>query len=297
MQHLNFSTWKRLWVILPAYAWLILFFLLPFILVILISFSEVRDSIPPYELFMHFNDGKFSINPYLDNYKLIFKDQIYILAYIDAVKLALISTIIALIIGYPIAYGIYRAHKKMKPILLALLIIPFWTSSLIRVYAWISLLRMKGLINQLLLSAGFIDEPLRMMNTEFAAIIGIVYSYLPFMVLPIYSILERLNISLIEAAMDLGCTTFRAFMRVTLPLSMPGIISGCVLMFIPAVGEFVIPDLLGGSQVVTIGKVIWNEFFLNRDWPVASAITTIMTLAVIIPIMVIQRVLVKRADR
>ncbi len=269
----------------------------PFLLVLAISFSPMAEAVPPYELFFGWTDDGFRFEPYFENFKLLFDDALYVTAYLDSLRLATISTIITLFVGYPIAYGIARAPKSRQPILLLLVVIPFWTSLLIRVYAWITLLKNNGLLSQWLIAAGIIDEPLEIINTEIAVVLGIVYSYLPFMVLPLYSALEKINPSLVEAATDLGCRPFSAFWHITLPLSIPGMIAGAMLVFIPAVGEFVIPDLLGGARVLTIGKVLWNEFFMNRDWPIAAAVTIIMTLVLVIPIVIVQRSLGKKEEK
>lgn len=288
---------RKLAVLFPSYGWLLLFFLLPFLLVMAISFSPISEGIPPYTLFFGVNENNVSyIKPYFGNYQLLWEDSLYIAAYLDSLRLAAISTFIALIIAYPIAYGITRQPEKWRNILLLLVIIPFWTAQLIRIYAWITLLKNNGLINEWLMSLHLISTPFSMLNTEGAVILGIVYSYLPFMILPLYSALEKINPSLLEAAEDLGCSPFRAFLRITLPLSISGIIAGCMLVFIPAVGEFVIPDLLGGARVLTIGKVLWNEFFLNRDWPTAAAVTIVITLIVIIPVMMVQWFIGKNKD-
>ena len=200
------------------------------------------------------------------------------------------STVLALAVGYPLAYGMARAPGSLRPILLMLIILPFWTSFLIRVYAWIGILRGEGYLNQFLLWTGLISQPLNLLNTEIAVYIGIVYSYLPFMVLPIYASLERMDHRLVEAANDLGCPPFWAFWKITFPLSLPGVVAGSFLVFIPAVGEFVIPDLLGGSQTLMIGKVLWDEFFINRDWPVASAVAVLLLLVLVVPIMIFQKI-------
>ena len=200
-----------------------------------------------------------------------------------------ISTLITLAIGYPVAYGMARASSALRPVLLMLVILPFWTSFLIRVYAWIGILKPEGLLNTFLMWIGVIDEPLIILNTHAAIFIGIVYSYLPFMVLPLYSSLEKMDYSLIEAAKDLGCSETGAFWKVTFPLSLPGVVAGCLLVFIPAVGEFVIPDLLGGSRTLMIGKTLWNEFFANRDWPVSSAVAIVLLLLLVVPIALFQR--------
>jgi putrescine transport system permease protein len=224
-----------------------------------------------------------------DNYTWLTQDPLYFYAYVSSVVIAAISTVLTLLVGYPIAYGMARAPATIRPTLLMLVILPFWTSFLIRVYAWIGILKPEGLLNQFLLATGIIHQPLIILNTYTAIFIGIVYSYLPFMVLPLYSSLEKMDYSLIEAAKDLGCPPTAAFWKITFPLSLPGVIAGSLLVFIPAVGEFVIPDLLGGSQTLMIGKTLWNEFFSNRDWPVSSAVAVILLLLLIVPIVLFQQ--------
>ncbi len=283
---------SRLVIIVP-YAWLLVFFLVPFIIVFKISLSQTAIAMPPYTPVLGLEDGLAGLVGGLrelafDNYVWLTEDALYINAYISSVVIAAVSTALALLIGYPIAYGMARAPASVRPTLLMLVILPFWTSFLIRVYAWIGILKPEGLLNQLLLSTGLIDQPLIILNTHTAIFIGIVYSYLPFMVLPLYSALEKMDYSLIEAAQDLGCPPISAFWKITFPLSLPGVVAGCMLVFIPAVGEFVIPDLLGGSQTLMIGKTLWTEFNANRDWPVASAVAVILLLLLIVPIMIFQ---------
>ncbi|MCL4124844.1 UNVERIFIED_CONTAM: hypothetical protein GTU68_031338 [Idotea baltica] len=271
------------------YAWLLIFFLVPFGIVLKISLSDIALAIPPYTPTM--KDGLWTMLSGLDleNYAFIGADFLYFAAYLSSLKIALISTFLTLLIGYPIAYGMARAAEHWRPTLLMLIILPFWTSFLIRVYAWMGILSTEGYLNQLLLSLGIIGEPLTILNTNIAVYIGIVYTYLPFMVLPIYAALEKMDDSLVEAAEDLGCTKISAFWLVTAPLSKPGVIAGCFLVFIPTLGEFVIPSLLGGSNSIMIGKVLWEEFFNNRDWPVASAVAVILLLILIVPIVMFQR--------
>ncbi|MGX5844298.1 ABC transporter permease subunit [Mesorhizobium sp. ArgA1] len=284
---------SRLVIIVP-YLWLLFFFLIPFIIVFKISLSQSAISMPPYTPVLDFTDG---ISGFFagfrelsfDNYVWLTQDALYFKAYVTSVIIAAISTVLTLIVGFPIAYGMARAPATIRPTLLMLVILPFWTSFLIRVYAWIGILKPEGLLNQLLLSLHIINQPLIILNTYTAIFIGIVYSYLPFMVLPLYSSLEKMDYSLIEAAKDLGCPPTAAFWKITFPLSLPGVIAGCLLVFIPAVGEFVIPDLLGGSQTLMIGKTLWNEFFANRDWPVSSAVAVILLLLLIVPIMLFQQ--------
>ncbi len=282
----------RLVIIVP-YLWLLFFFLVPFIIVFKISLSQSAIAMPPYTPVFDFKDGLSAFLAPLarlsfDNYLWLTQDALYFNAYISSVVIAGISTILTLLVGYPVAYGMARAPASLRPTLLMLVILPFWTSFLIRVYAWIGILKPEGLLNQFLLAIGVIHEPLVILNTYTAIFIGIVYSYLPFMVLPLYSTLEKMDYSLIEAANDLGCPPVTAFWKITFPLSLPGVIAGCLLVFIPAVGEFVIPDLLGGSQTLMIGRTLWNEFFNNRDWPVASAVAIILLLVLVVPIMIFQ---------
>ncbi|MBE0464542.1 MAG: ABC transporter permease subunit [Halomonadaceae bacterium] len=264
--------------------WLLLFFLLPFALVLKISLSQGAVAIPPYGPLLEYADQTLHVFLNLGNYLFLLSDSLYIAAYWGSVKTAFIATVACLLLGYPMAYAMARAPARWQLILLLLVMLPSWTSFLIRVYAWMGILSNSGLINNLLIGLGLIDTPLRMMNTQFAVVIGIVYAYLPFMVLPLYAHLTRLDNSLLEAASDLGSRKINTFIKVTLPLSMGGIIAGSMLVFIPAVGEFVIPELLGGPDTLMIGKVLWEEFFLNRDWPVASALAMVMLLMLLIPI-------------
>jgi putrescine transport system permease protein len=272
------------------YLWLALFFLVPFFIVLKISFSEAQLAMPPYgPLWETAPDGSVEITATTGNYAFLREDPFYADAYLKALETALFSTLCALLIGYPMAYGIARARPPWRNAMLMLVILPFWTSFLIRVYAWKVLLQGNGPLNALLLSLGVVDEPLEILYTDFAIYLGIVYSYLPFMVLPLYAALERLDTTLDEAAADLGAPPWKVFLTITLPLSLPGVIAGCGLVFIPAVGEFVIPELLGGPDAAMIGRVLWNEFFANRDWPVASAVAVAMLLVLVLPIMFFQR--------
>ncbi|EKF20590.1 ABC transporter permease subunit [Nitratireductor pacificus] len=281
-------------VIAVPYLWLLVFFLAPFLIVFKISLSEPAIAMPPYQPVFDLAGGVAAFIGKLGslsfgNYLWLAEDPLYVNAYLSSIWIAGVSTAITLAVGYPIAYGMARAPAAIRPILLMLVILPFWTSFLIRVYAWIGILKPEGLLNQLLMFLGVIDTPLVILNTTTAIYIGIVYSYLPFMVLPLYATLEKMDNSLIEAARDLGCPPLSAFWKITFPLSMPGIVAGSMLVFIPAVGEFVIPDLLGGSQTLMIGKTLWSEFFNNRDWPVSSAVAVILLLILIVPIMFFQR--------
>ncbi len=285
---------RRLFLIAVPYLWLGALFLVPFIIVLKISLSDAAISIPPYAPTLDISGGWAAIKEFfagldMENYVFLSDDDLYWKAYASSLKIAIISTLATLLVGFPIAYGMASAPDHWRPTLMMLVILPFWTSFLIRVYAWIGILSTEGYLNQFLLWTGVINEPLSIMNTELAVYIGIVYTYLPFMVLPIYSTLEKMDASLLEAAEDLGCTRTSSFWLVTVPLSRPGMIAGCFLVFIPALGEFVIPSLLGGSQTLMIGKVLWEEFFNNRDWPVASAVAVILLLLLIIPIILFQR--------
>ena len=276
------------------YLWMLALFLIPFLIVLKISFSATVIAQPPYEpVFDFLNDSWIeSVEKFkslgLDNYARLFSDSIYISSYLSSLWIAASSTFMMLFIAYPIAYGMARAPKSIRPTLVMLVILPFWTSFLIRVYAWITILSEEGLLNNFLVGLGIIDEPLQILSTNTAVYIGILYSYLPFMVLPLYSTLEKMDESLVEAAKDLGCTNIGAFWRVTFPLSLPGVIAGSFLVFIPVVGEFVIPDLLGGSDTVMIGKTMWEEFFNNRDWPAASAVAIALLIVLMIPIVIFQ---------
>ncbi|MGH6761876.1 MAG: ABC transporter permease subunit [Phyllobacterium sp.] len=293
MQKLIAAVASRLVIIIP-YLWLSVFFLIPFFIVFKISLSEVATAIPPYVPTFSLSDGWQGIREGIGqlsfaNYQWLLDDSLYFNAYVSSLFIAAVSTALALLVGYPLAYGMARAPSGWRPTLLMLVILPFWTSFLIRVYAWIGILKQEGLLNQLLLWLGVIDTPLTILNTNAAVYIGIVYSYLPFMVLPIYAALEKMDYSLVEAANDLGCPPVSAFWKVTFPLSLPGVVAGCFLVFIPAVGEFVIPDLLGGSSTLMIGKTLWTEFFSNRDWPVSSAVAIVLLLILIIPIVLFQQ--------
>jgi putrescine transport system permease protein len=280
---------RRFFLIAVPYGWLLALFLIPFFIVFKISLSDLALSIPPYTPTMKDGFGQMIKAFDFENFVFLTTDDLYWKAYLSSLKIALISTVLALLVGYPMAYGMARAPEEWRPTLMMLVILPFWTSFLIRVYAWVGILSNEGFLNQFLLWTGLISTPLTIMNTTAAVYIGIVYTYLPFMILPIYAALDRLDESLIEAAEDLGCSRIKAFWLVTIPLSRNGIIAGCFLVFIPALGEFVIPSLLGGSGTLMIGKVLFEEFFNNRDWPVASAVAVILLLILIVPIILFQR--------
>lgn len=279
------------------FLWLALFFLLPFLIVLKISLSDYVTAQPPYEPVWDWSNisGFFGALD-LENFYMLVGDSLYIDAFLSSIRIAAISTMVLLLIGFPIAHAMTRSPKSWRPLLLALVILPFWTSFLIRIYAWIAILKPEGLLNGLLIKLDLISEPLSILGTESAIFIGIAYAYMPFMVLPLYATLEKMDYSLIEAALDLGCPPWLAFWKVTVPLAKPGIIAGCLLCFIPAVGEFVIPDLLGGSETLMIGKVLWSEFFSNRDWPLASAVAVVILCFLVIPIVVYQHVETRRTE-
>ena len=288
-------------VILAPYLWLLVFFLLPFLIVLKISLVHSTIAQPPYTPLFPCSDpavkgvaacyesGNFiGFAPQLEAYERLLADSLYWKAYLNSALTALVSTFFCLLIGYPMAYGIARSSPSVRSLLLMAVIVPFWTSFLIRVYAWTGILSNKGLINNLLIGLGVIDEPLAMMRTQFAIYVGIVYSYLPFMILPLYANLEKMDVSLLEAAQDLGARPLKAFFLITVPLSLPGIIAGSLLVFIPAVGEYIIPELLGGPSQLMIGQVLSDQFFKNRDWPMASAVAVAVLILLVAPLMVFQ---------
>jgi len=281
--------WLRRAVLVP-YAWLALYFLMPFLIILKISLAEPVVAQPPFTALIDWGArGLDRLQASLENYAFLFQDGYYGIIYLASLKMAAIGTLLCLLLGYPIAYYIARQPPARRRVLLLFVILPFWISFLLRVYAWIGLLGNKGVINHALMSLGVIDTPLPLLYNNFAVYLGIVYSYLPFMILPLYANLERLDLDLLDAAADLGAKRWQAFLDVTLPLSRPGIIGGCLLVFIPAVGEFTIPELLGGADTLMIGRVLWDEFFINRDWPVASAVSVVLLLLLIAPIMWFQR--------
>ncbi|MCX8641832.1 putrescine ABC transporter permease PotH [Gilliamella sp. B3781] len=278
------TLYGRLAVISIPYLWMLLLFLLPFLIVFRISFSEMASAVPPYTDLFSYDDGLLNIALNFGNYLNLLSDTIYIDSYLQSLKVAAISTILCILIGYPLAWAISQCKASTRNILLLLIILPSWTSFLIRVYAWIGILNPNGLLNNFLMWLGVIDQPLIIMKTYFAVYIGIVYSYLPFVVLPIYTSLSKVDSTLIEAALDLGCKPIKTFFKIIVPLTKNGVIAGGMLVFIPAVGEYVIPELLGPSEGIMIGTQLWTEFFNNHDWPAASAVASVMLLILIIPI-------------
>lgn len=280
-------------VVAVPYFWLLLFFAAPFFIIVKISLSDTAIAMPPYvPVFEGFSRiGEFFSQLDFDNYLFLTEDPLYIEAYLSSLRIAVISTLLLLLIGYPMALAMARAPSHIRPTLVMLVILPFWTSFLIRVYAWIGILKPEGLLTVLFQTLGILgpDEQVNIFRTEISVFIGIVYSYLPFMVLPLYSALEKLDNTLLEAAADLGCPPWKAFWKITFPLSLPGVVAGSMICFIPITGEFVIPDLLGGAQTLMIGKTLWTEFFGNRDWPLASAVAVLLLLLLVVPIAIFQK--------
>ncbi|MCB8819813.1 ABC transporter permease subunit [Microvirga rosea] len=285
--------------LVPAvpYLWLGLLFLVPFLIVLKISLSDPAVAQPPYRPVFEWGDILGFLSQLdLENFETLIGDDLYLRATLSSVRIAAISTVLLLLVGFPVAYAMARAPARRRPLLVALVILPFWTSFLIRIYAWIAILKPEGLLTQVLTGMGLIGKPLAILNTEAAVYIGIVYAYLPFMVLPLYATLEKMDDTLIEAALDLGCPPWRAFWTITVPLAMPGVVAGSLLCFIPAVGEFVIPDLLGGSETLMIGRQLWSEFFSNRDWPLASAVAILLLILLVVPIVIYRDVEARRLE-
>ena len=278
----------RSFVIGVPYLWLIFAFLIPFLIVARISFSEA-DGESPFGNLVSFTDGAIQLHVKLSNYLFIVSDDLYVLTYLNSIKYALITTACCLLIGYPFAYFMARAKASLRPVLLMMVMLPFWTSFLLRIYAWKGILANQGIVNHFLLSMGWISEPLHMMNTQFSLLIGMVYAYLPFMILPLYANLVKMDLRFLEAAADLGATPWQTFWRITVPLSKSGIIAGSMLVFIPAVGEYVIPELLGGPETLMIGHVLWDEFFTNNDWPMASSVTVVVILLILVPMAILNK--------
>ncbi|PIQ37821.1 MAG: putrescine ABC transporter permease PotH [Lysobacterales bacterium CG17_big_fil_post_rev_8_21_14_2_50_64_11] len=295
-----FSKWlpgARWAVIVIPFAWLLLFFAIPFAITLKISFASAAIAMPPYTDLLSWDGDKLSVHLNIGNYLFLLRDSLYVNAYLSSLKIALVSTLICLVIGYPMAYAISRMEPATRNIALMLVVLPSWTSFLIRIYAWIGILKGNGLVNNFLQWLGLIDQPLEMLHTPFAVYIGIVYAYLPFMILPLYSNMVKLDRRLEEAAYDLGAKPWRVFVSITLPLTKAGIIAGSMLVLIPVVGEFVIPELLGGPSTLMIGKVLWDEFFNNRDWPVAAAVSTVMLLLLVVPITLFHHFQAKELER
>lgn len=298
MKHLAWRAWptRRWFTIMPPFLWLALFLLLPFLLVLKISFADLRFGIPPYTPLAELKEQTLTLALSLRGYALLFSDSLYIATYLNSVKMAGITTLCCILIGYPMAYYIARSEPSLRNLLLLGVILPFWTSLLLRVYAWVGILRNDGLLNNFLLWLGLIDAPLEIYRTDLAVYIGLVYAYLPFFVLPLYANLVKLDVRLLEAAYDLGARPWTTFFTITVPLSMPGVIAGAMLVFIPTVGEYVIPEMLGGANTLMMGRVMWTEFFNNADWPMAAAVTCVMVLMLLIPLVLFQYNQVKQLE-
>lgn len=284
--------WERVAVATP-YLWLLVFFLAPFAIILKISLADPVIAQPPFTPFV---DDAGDIDASLDNFRFLLTDKLYAVTYLRSVVLAAIATILCLLLGFPMAYGIARSDGRIRGLLLLLIVLPFWISFLLRVYAWMGLLNNYGVVNNVLLWLGAIQEPLQILYTDFAIFVGLTYSYLPFMILPLYATLERMDLDLVEAAQDLGATPRRAFWDITWPLARPGVIAGCLLVFIPSIGEYVIPMLLGGPDSLMIGRVLFDEFFVNRDWSLASAVAIVLLVLLVVPIVALQRAQAKDAE-
>ena len=277
--------WRHITVLVP-YLWLLLFFLLPFGIILKISLAEPILAQPPFS--PTFDDtGALSITA--DNFAFLFSDKLYALTYLKSVIMAAAATICCLLLGFPIAYGIARSQPRTRSLLLLLIVLPFWISFLLRVYAWMGLLGNYGVINNFLMWLGITEQPIQILYSDFAIFLGLTYSYLPFMILPLYATLERMDLDLVDAAMDLGASRTTAFWDITWPLARAGVIAGCMLVFIPAMGEYVIPYLLGGPDALLIGRVLFDEFYVNRDWPLASAVAIMLLLLLVVPIVILQK--------
>ncbi len=282
---LHTDRWQRVVLAIP-YAWLLVFFLLPFVIILKISLADPLLAQPPFSPLFD-ADGRLSIT--VENFRFLLTDTLYAVTYLKSVFIAAAATALCLILGFPMAYAIARSSTSVRGLLLLLVVLPFWISFLLRVYAWMGLLNNHGVINNLLMWSGLIDSPVPIMYTDVAVFIGMTYSYLPFMILPLFATLERMDLELVDAALDLGATRTEAFWDVTWPLARPGVIAGCLLCFIPAMGEYVIPYLLGGADSLLIGRVLFDEFFVNRDWPLASAVAIVLLLILVLPIVFLQR--------
>jgi putrescine transport system permease protein len=302
MKNSFFSVFRLRWmtgrslVIGIPFLWLVLIFLLPFLIVFKISLTDMTDSSDAFGHLATYVNGVLTLKIKLTSYFFIAQDNLYVLTYLNSIKFALITTVLCLIIGYPFAYFMARAKPSRRSTLMMLVMLPFWTSFLLRIYAWKGILANNGLLNHWLISIGLIDSPLHMMNTSFSLALGMVYGYLPFMILPLYATLVKLDIRYLEAAADLGATPWQAFWRVTVPLSKSGIIAGSMLVMIPCIGEFTIPELLGGPETLMIGRVLWDEFFSNNDWPMASAVTIVMIILILLPMGIFNKYQAKQEE-
>lgn len=275
--------------VLPPYLYLALFLLLPFLLVLKISFADLNFGIPPYTTLVEIADQTAVLALHFRSYALLFSDSLYLATYLNSAKMAAVTTVFCVLIGYPMTYAIVRSRPQIRNVLLLAVVLPFWTSLLLRVYAWVGILRNDGLLNTVLMGLGLSNSPLEIYRTDWAVYIGLVYGYLPFFILPLYATLLRLDNRLLEAAYDLGARPLQAFLSITLPLSLPGVVAGALLVFIPTVGEYVIPEMLGGANTLMMGRLMWNEFFNNADWPMAAAVTCVMVLILLLPLILFQR--------
>ncbi|NGZ86834.1 ABC transporter permease subunit [Duganella aceris] len=285
---LRWITGRRVVIAVP-FVWLAFAFLVPFLIVLRISFTEADNGGNPFGTLMTLVDGVVTLKVKISNYLFIAEDELYAVTYLNSLKFAAVTAALCLIIGYPFAYFMARAKPTMRPVLLMLVMMPFWTSFLLRIYAWKGILANHGILNSFLIGVGAISEPLHLMNTQFSLIIGMVYAYLPFMILPLYANLVKMDVRFLEAAADLGATPLQAFWRITVPLSKSGIIAGTMLVFIPAVGEYVIPELLGGPETLMIGRQLWDEFFTNNDWPLASSVTVVVIMLILVPMAIFNK--------
>lgn len=288
---LNFL--RKMAVIIPPYAWFFLFLFIPFLFVLKISFAQSIIASPPYTDLIAFSDHTMQIILNFGNYAFLFRDDSYLFAYLSSIKIAFFTTVLCILVGYPIAYAIALAKPKHRNLLFMLIVLPYWTSFLLRAYAWINVLQNYGLINQTLMHLHIIDTPIRMMYNNFSLYLGLLYGYLPFFILPLYATLVKMDRSLLEAAYDLGAPPLKAFFKITVPLSLPGIFAGSLLVFIPCVGEVVIPQVLGGINTVMIGNVIWQEFFSANNWCIAAALAVVMLLLLVLPLVWLQRLQLK----
>jgi putrescine transport system permease protein len=279
---------SRAMAIVPPFVWLALFLLVPFVLVLKISFADLNFGIPPYTALVTLKDQTLEFAVHLQGYVRLFSDSLYLATYLNSVKMAVITTLCCVLIGYPMAYYIARSSPRVRNLLMLGVILPFWTSLLLRVYAWVGILRNDGLLNNALMWLGLTHGPIEIYRTDLAVYIGMIYAYLPFFILPLYANLVKMDMRLLEAAYDLGAKPWRAFWQITVPLSRSGVIAGAMLVFIPAVGEYVIPELLGGANTLMMGRVMWNEFFNNADWPMAAAVTCVMILLLLVPLAIFQ---------
>ncbi|KQQ47490.1 spermidine/putrescine ABC transporter permease [Duganella sp. Leaf126] len=296
MKRFNHPLTGRRFVIAVPALWLTFAFLVPFLIVLRISFADA-DVGDPFGTLLTMADGVMTLKVKLSNYLFILQDDLYVLTYLSSLKFAAINTALCLVIGYPFAYFMARARPAIRPVLLMLVMMPFWTSFLLRIYAWKGILANNGILNNFLIAIGAIGEPLHLMNTPFSLIIGMTYAYLPFMILPLYANLVKMDVRFLEAAADLGATPFQAFWRVTVPLSKSGIIAGSMLVFIPSVGEYVIPELLGGPETLMIGRQLWDEFFTNNDWPLASAVTVVVIMLILVPMAIFNKYKAEQEDQ